>query len=37
MLPVSVLCHHGLVDGRHIADFYRLLGEKCKELCVQEG
>lgn len=37
LLPVSVLCHHGLVDGRHIADFYRLLGEKCKELCVQEG
>lgn len=25
MLPVSVLCHHGLVDGIHIADFYRQL------------
>lgn len=32
LLPVSVLCHHALVDGRHIADFYRLLEEKCKEL-----
>lgn len=35
-LPVSVLCHHGLVDGRQIADFYRLLEEKCKELCQRQ-
>ena len=32
-LPVSVLCHHALVDGRHIADFYRLLEETCAGLC----
>ena len=25
MMPVSVLCHHGLVDGIHIAGFYKLL------------
>lgn len=25
LLPVSVLCHHALVDGAHIADFYRSL------------
>ena len=24
-MPVSVLCHHGLVDGMHIADFYQSL------------
>lgn len=34
-LPVSVLCHHALVDGRHIADFYRLLEESCAGLCKQ--
>lgn len=35
LLPVSVLCHHALVDGRHIADFYRLLEETCDGLCGQ--
>jgi chloramphenicol O-acetyltransferase type A len=25
LMPVSVLCHHGLVDGMHIASFYELL------------
>jgi chloramphenicol O-acetyltransferase type A len=25
LMPVSVLCHHGLVDGMHIAAFYQLL------------
>lgn len=25
LIPVSVLCHHGLVDGIHIAGFYQLL------------
>lgn len=34
-LPVSVLCHHALVDGRHIAEFYRLLEETCAGLCDQ--
>lgn len=27
-LPVSVLCHHGLVDGIHIAGFYQLLAKE---------
>lgn len=25
LMPVSVLCHHGLVDGAHLASFYRSL------------
>lgn len=25
LVPVSVLCHHGLVDGAHLASFYRAL------------
>lgn len=25
LLPVSILCHHALVDGRHIAGFYDAL------------
>ncbi|MDO5399452.1 MAG: chloramphenicol acetyltransferase [Eubacteriales bacterium] len=25
LLPVSVLCHHALVDGRHLGEFYRHL------------
>lgn len=25
LLPVSILCHHALVDGRHIAKFYHNL------------
>lgn len=25
LLPVSILCHHALVDGRHIAAFYEQL------------
>ena len=33
LLPVSVLCHHGLVDGRHIADFYGLLEKEMQRLC----
>lgn len=28
VMPVSVLCHHGLVDGMHIANFYKLLEEQ---------
>lgn len=31
-LPVSVLCHHALVDGLHIASFYRFLDEELKLL-----
>lgn len=33
-MPVSVLCHHALVDGLHIARFYDCLNE---ELKVQPG
>lgn len=32
LLPVSVLCHHALVDGKHIADFYGLLEEEVRRL-----
>lgn len=28
LMPVSVLCHHGLVDGAHLASFYRSLDEQ---------
>lgn len=28
MMPVSVLCHHALVDGLHIARFYKLLDKQ---------
>ena len=28
LLPLSVLCHHALVDGIHIAAFYRGLAEE---------
>lgn len=28
LLPVSVLCHHALVDGLHISKFYELLNEQ---------
>lgn len=33
MLPVSVMAHHALVDGIHIAEFYKRLEEKIKEIC----
>ena len=28
VLPVSLLCHHALVDGRHMAAFYQCLEEE---------
>ena len=31
-MPVSILAHHGLVDGIHIARFYQELEEKIKEI-----
>lgn len=34
LLPVSVLCHHALVDGLHISKFYDFLN---KELAVVAG
>ena len=30
MIPVTVLCHHALVDGIHIAKFYERLGERVR-------
>lgn len=31
-MPVSVLCNHALVDGKHIGDFYEALKEKMASL-----
>ena len=30
LLPVSLLCHHALVDGIHIAAFYRELDKQIR-------
>ena len=35
LLPVSVLCNHALVDGLHIAAFYRRLEAEMAALCAQ--
>ena len=32
LLPVSVLCHHALIDGIHIAKFYNLLEREMKQI-----
>lgn len=32
VLPVSVLCNHALIDGRHIAGFYSMLEEEFSRL-----
>ena len=32
-LPVSVLCHHALVDGLHIGRFYAALDREISRLC----
>lgn len=32
LLPLSVLCHHGLVDGLHIAKFYEILNKEIETL-----
>ncbi len=32
MMPVSLLCHHALVDGAHFALFYAHLGEEMKRI-----
>lgn len=34
LLPVSVLCHHALVDGAHIAAFYQALDKELAEVPV---
>ncbi|MEG2119877.1 MAG: CatA-like O-acetyltransferase, partial [Pseudoflavonifractor sp.] len=33
-LPVSLLCHHALVDGLHIASFYRNLDARLEAACL---
>lgn len=33
VLPVSVLCHHALVDGRHLGQFYQALDQALAQLC----
>ena len=35
LLPVSVLCHHALVDGAQIARFYQALTKEMACLCAQ--
>ncbi len=37
IMPVTVLCHHGLVDGRQIDDFYRELDVTMKEIQQKNG
>ncbi len=32
LLPVSLLCHHALIDGIHIAKFYKLLESEMETL-----
>ena len=32
LIPVSTLCHHALVDGKHLADFYQALENKFNEI-----
>ena len=32
MMPVTVLLHHGLADGIHIAQFYERLAERMREM-----
>lgn len=32
LLPVSVLCHHALIDGLHIAAFYGFLNEQISRI-----
>jgi len=32
LMPVSLLCNHALMDGRHIALFYELLNKKLAEV-----
>ena len=32
LIPVSTLCHHALVDGKHLADFYQALENKLNEI-----
>lgn len=33
LMPVSVLCNHALVDGKHMADFYEALDREICAVC----
>lgn len=33
LLPVSIQCHHALVDGLHISRFYAAVAEEIQKLC----
>ena len=35
MMPVTLLAHHALVDGLHIARFYRNLGLEMERLIAE--
>lgn len=37
LIPVSVLCHHALVDGIHISRFYHFLNEQINILAAMEA
>lgn len=37
LMPVSVLCHHALVDGLHISRFYECLQEQMRETLAVTG
>lgn len=37
LLPVSILCHHALVDGVHIASFYQALERELAEAANRTG
>ncbi|MBQ4580828.1 MAG: hypothetical protein IJA83_09245 [Clostridia bacterium] len=36
MMPLSVLVHHALADGLHIARFYEAFDRVCARLCKEE-
>lgn len=37
VLPVSLLCHHALVDGLHMARFYQALREELDRFAAEQG
>ena len=36
MMPVSVLAHHALVDGKHLAQFYTNLDQEIEKLHMEQ-
>lgn len=37
LLPLTVLCHHALVDGMHIARFYELFNKEASRLAIMQA